>query len=629
MHRAKRTHRYLPDTGDPDSDDYYNSDKDERVYYSYPQRRRLIRFVPTRTASEQRDDRIIKRYSVRQKEPERVRIMYPSSHIVRRTNYETESETRSSSDYYRDNTNYKVHVIRSKPTGRRNNTTSNLLKKEELETNSYSSPSFRFIRRVNSGSESETESSTDKSDSTQTKARIERSKMKTTRFSNSSPRRVITYHIIEDPSIRKTDRNEASKLVSSKNRMVDRVIVKPDNLVKRKQETLPRTVIPGGHKQGHNLTHQTKLAINNNDGVTFLRPYSEVRRKNEIIDNRRAVKDIQQSFPNKTKWEGSLESDSYTSSYENSESDSSDGYTTDSSEIQQNDRYNTHSTRSTQTECLLVDYSKVVKSREEQRIYEQERRRHAQERHIVSLVQTEVNKPRFSSNITGDSCITATIENKTKPLPSNTKGTSTLDELEKTYDIKEKVSIDMERKERDERRNQLEVWAKPELSFDNRETILNNNKQDPLVYNLDNCRNNSNTITDQQDEAPDNIDVKIYYDEDFESMYPKPRKKGCQLVYYIDLRPPTEIVKPKPFDVFERHIVPQKKHKKRYADYAVKVGGGWNTMNDYMERHEPVIRFVYEREHLKNSDLPEKKKKYYGFRSTYKSPRYNRAHRTI
>ncbi|XP_071134418.1 uncharacterized protein [Mytilus edulis] len=613
MYRAKRMHKYSPDTGDPYSDDNYNSEEEERVYYSYPQRR-LIRCVPTRTVSEHHDNRIIKRYSVRQKEPERDRIMYPSSHIVRKTNCKTESETQSSSDYYRDNTVYKVHVIPSKPTEKRNNKTPNLHKKEELETYSYSSPSFRFIRRENSESESETESSTDYS--TQTKQPIQRSKMKTARFSNSSPRRVVTYHIIEDPSDRKIDRNKSSKFVSSN---------KSDNIVKRRMETLPRTRPYGGETRGHNLPYQTKL----NDDVTFLRPYREVRRKNEISENKMIVKDIQQSFPNTRKPEGSIESYAYTSSDESSESDSSDGYTTDSSETQQNDRYNALSTRSTQTECLLVDYSKMVKSREEQRKYEQERRQHAQERHIVSLVQKEVNKPRLKSNITGDSCITATIENPTKPLPSNTKGTSTLDDPEKTNDIKENVPIDLEKKERDERRNQLEVWTNPKFNSDNRQTILNNNKQDNVVYNFDQCRNNSNTLTDKRDEAPDNIDVKIYYDENFESMYPQPRKKGCQLVYYIDLRPPTKIVDPKPFDVFERRIVPQPKRKKKHPDYAVKVGGGWNTMNDYMERHEPVKRFVYEREHLKNSDLPEAKKKYYGFRSNYKSPRYNQPHRTI
>ncbi|XP_063403594.1 uncharacterized protein LOC134687321 [Mytilus trossulus] len=617
MYKAKRIHKYSPDTGDPYSDDNYYSEEEERVYYKYPQRKRLIRFVPSRIVSEQHDGRIMKRYSVRQNEPERDRIMYPSSHIVRETNSETESETRSSSDYYRDNTVYKVHVIQSKQTEKRNNKTPNLNKKEELETYSYSSPSFRFVRRENSESESETESSTDYSN--QTKQQMQRSKMETARFSNSSPRRVVTYHIIDDPSDRKIERNKSSKLGSFN---------KSDNIVRRRIETLPRTRHHEGEKRRHNLPYQTKPALNNNDGVTFLRPYREIRRQNEISENKRIVKNIQQPFPNRRKSKGSFESYSYTSSDESSESDSSDGYTTDSSAIEQNDRYNAQSTRSTQTECLLVDYSKVVKSREEQRKYEQERRRHAQERHIVSLVQNEVNKPRLNSNITGDSRITATIENPAKPLPSNTKGTSTLDEQEKLNDIKENVRIDLEKKEKDERRNQLEVWTNPKLNSDNRQTILNNYKQDHNVYNFDDRRNNSKTLTDKRDEAPDNIDVKIYYDENFESMYPQPRKKGCQLVYYIDLRPPTEIVDPKPFDVFERRIVPQPKRKKKHPDYAVKVGGGWNTMNDYMERHEPVKRFVYEREHLKNSDLPESKKKYYGFRSNYKSPRHNQTYCT-
>ncbi|CAC5422476.1 unnamed protein product [Mytilus coruscus] len=101
---------------------------------------------------------------------------------------------------------------------------------------------------------------------------------------------------------------------------------------------------------------------------------------------------------------------------------------------------------------------------------------------------------------------------------------------------------------------------------------------------------------------------------------PQPTKKD-QLVYCIDLRPPTEILEPKPFDVFKRCIVPQPKKR------IVTVGGGWNKMNEYMERHDPVKRFVYEREQLKNSNLPEKKKKYYGFKSIYKSPQYKRAYR--
>ncbi|XP_052086923.1 ras-associated and pleckstrin homology domains-containing protein 1-like [Mytilus californianus] len=109
---------------------------------------------------------------------------------------------------------------------------------------------------------------------------------------------------------------------------------------------------------------------------------------------------------------------------------------------------------------------------------------------------------------------------------------------------------------------------------------------------------------------------------------PPPTKKG-QLVYCIDLRPPTEIFEPKPFEIDPPILPKQKVKKKKIDDYIVTVGGGWNKMNDYMERHEPVKRFVYEREQLKNSDLPEKKKKYYGFKSIYKSPGYRKAHRIL
>ncbi|XP_052086927.1 WASP homolog-associated protein with actin, membranes and microtubules-like isoform X2 [Mytilus californianus] len=87
--------------------------------------------------------------------------------------------------------------------------------------------------------------------------------------------------------------------------------------------------------------------------------------------------------------------------------------------------------------------------------------------------------------------------------------------------------------------------------------------------------------------------------------------------------PPTPTPPPPPTPT----PAPQPTKKKKNDDYIVTVGGGWNKMNDYMERHDPVKRFVYERQQLKNSNLPEKKKKYYGFKSIYKSPQYKRAYR--
>lgn len=53
----------------------------------------------------------------------------------------------------------------------------------------------------------------------------------------------------------------------------------------------------------------------------------------------------------------------------------------------------------------------------------------------------------------------------------------------------------------------------------------------------------------------------------------------------------------------------------------VKVGGGWNTMNDYMERHIPVKKFVYHRNLPNDSSLANSKKEYYGFNSKYKYPK--------
>ena len=69
--------------------------------------------------------------------------------------------------------------------------------------------------------------------------------------------------------------------------------------------------------------------------------------------------------------------------------------------------------------------------------------------------------------------------------------------------------------------------------------------------------------------------------------------------------------------------------QKKIDGPVVKVGGGWNTMDYYLERHIPVKKFEYKREHVQNLNLPEVKKKYYGFRSHYDSPRKNRIYRQL
>ncbi|CAC5398212.1 unnamed protein product [Mytilus coruscus] len=397
MYKAKRTNNYPPYKGDSDSDDYYNGDA--RVLFNYPQQRRMIRIVPIRTSPKQRDDRIIKGYNAHgRKEQERDRIMYPSSRSVRRVNLKTESETESSCDYYRDNAHNKVKVIRLKPRGKRIITTFNLNRKKESEKQSYVSPSLRFITRVHSRSGSETESSTDYSDSTSithTKVRAKRSK-RSERFSNSSQ--------IGKPSENYAKRNEDSENVSSSNEhTVDMVGTRHNHHVKQRKESFPRTGVYGDHLHRNNISHQTKLSINKNTGLTFIRPYDEVCGKNEMTENIGASTNL-------INRKGTFKSDSYTKFSESSESDRSDRITTDSSQNQHSVIYNIKSTRLNQTKCVLVDYSKLLKYRD-------------------SIV---------------------------KPLPRNTKVKNTLEE---TYNIKEKLRIDSEMKKRAERRSQLEVWT--------------------------------------------------------------------------------------------------------------------------------------------------------------------------
>ncbi|CAC5398211.1 unnamed protein product [Mytilus coruscus] len=401
MYRIKRTNEYSTYTVDSDSDDY---NEDERVLKSYPQPRRTITVVQTKSASEQRHNRINKRYSAtRKKEPEGDRIMYPSNRCVRRVNMKTKSDAVLSSVYYRDNAHNKVQVIRLEPIGKRINEACYSPRKKKLEKLSYLSPPLRLITRVNSGSGSETESSTDYSDSTSTTVRIKRFERRIESFSNSSERRIIPYHIIGKSSDSNAERMAVTEIVSfSKDNAVDKVGARSDHIVKHRIKSLPRKEVSEGQKQGNNMTHQTKLAIKNNSGVTYIRLYSELYGMNDIVENKGALTDKQQSSSNRIKQKGTFENDSFTSSSESSESDRSDGKTTDSSKNLHSVTYKTTSSRSNQTKCLLVDYSKMLKSR----------------------------------------------ENRAKLHSSNTK-----------------------------------------------------------------------------DEAPDNIEVKIYYDEDFESIYPKTRKK--------------------------------------------------------------------------------------------------------
>ncbi|XP_071135241.1 uncharacterized protein [Mytilus edulis] len=149
------------------------------------------------------------------------------------------------------------------------------------------------------------------------------------------------------------------------------------------------------------------------------------------------------------------------------------------------------------------------------------------------------------------------------------------------------------------------------------------------------------TLLPPRDKSPDNIEIINI--NNFKSLYPKspdeskkyinstpttdtaePHKPKDQFEYCIDLRPHVEILEKKSRTIDKDRIEPQP--KKKIDDDIVTVGGGWNTMDDYMERHDPVQGFVYKREHLKNSDLPENRKKFYGFKSIYKYPQYKSAY---
>lgn len=310
---------------------------------------------------------------------------------------------------------------------------------------------------------------------------------------------------------------------------------------------------------------------------------------------------------------------------ETSSDSGSDSSDSDYSDSEDNDsmKSNRLSRSKMQSGRLFLDYSKMLQSREEQKIYESERRKHEEESSIVRLVQKEVNKPpprrKLSCGCHNIQPESTTVDNKARLIINSSCNIHSSDGYSAANQdaenaIKEKVREIKERQMITNNRNKVEVLDEREYSV-KKEKEEREIKHRPRLQDLDVCRppiiypsNNSN--------EPDRIQVNIQYDNDFEAMYPKPKPKGCQEVYYIDLTKPTEIMQPKPFDVFERRIVPQP--KKQYEGL-VKVGGGWNTMNDYMERHAPVKTFVYNRELSAGSTKATKE--YYAFNSRTTGPR--------
>ncbi|CAC5371300.1 unnamed protein product [Mytilus coruscus] len=128
------------------------------------------------------------------------------------------------------------------------------------------------------------------------------------RHKGINKRRIIPYHIIGKSSDSNAERMAMTEIVSfSKDHAVDKVGARPDHIVKHRIESLPREEVSEGQKQGNNMTHQTKLAIKNNSGVTFIRPYSELYGINDIVENKGALTDKQQSSSNRIKQKGSFE----------------------------------------------------------------------------------------------------------------------------------------------------------------------------------------------------------------------------------------------------------------------------------------------------------------------------------
>ena len=252
-------------------------------------------------------------------------------------------------------------------------------------------------------------------------------------------------------------------------------------------------------------------------------------------------------------------------------SSSSDSYDTDDSDSDSmsSDMTRGHKNKSieyNQTGLLLLDYKIMLQSREERKEYEKERKNHEHETNVVTLVQKEINKPRHnvskcdqkndkSGSVHKKQSKCQTTEKAPKPLPKNEKVKRCLEDAE---EIKRNIRIEEQRRRKREERGRLEAWIEGENTMDDDDILGKDDIKQPTVDDLDKCRNPTPEM-DNRSEGEDKVEVHVKYDETFEDMYPEPRQKGCQLVYYIDLTKPPEILEPKPFDVETRRIVPQPK----------------------------------------------------------------------
>ena len=388
-----------------------------------------------------------------------------------------------------------------------------------------------------------------------------------TEYDNDVSRRKLHYNG-EAPSIRKNEiRNVVRPEVNEHNTVPLRNVKYTERPVRVISSTIPRVADdiipvqdravlvrnnPSERNSSPTKTTHTAHAVRQET----LPPIGYVRRHNSNVVDRMMH---------------SRDRNSITSSSSSSDSYDTDDSSSDSTSSDMTGSHKNKSIESNQTGLYLLDYTKMLQSREKRKKYEKERKNHEHETHVVTLVQKEINKPHHNvskcdkkndnSGSVHKQPKCQTTEKAPKPLPKNEKVKRC---LEDTEEIKRNIRIEEQRRRKREERGRLEAWIEGDNTMDDDDFLAKDGIKQPTVYDFDKCR----TFTPEMDnrsEEEDKVEVHVKYDEKFEDMYPEPRQKGCQLVYYIDLTKPPEILEPKPFDVETRRIVPQPKVSTIYS----------------------------------------------------------------
>ena len=388
-----------------------------------------------------------------------------------------------------------------------------------------------------------------------------------TGYDNDVSRRKLHYNG-EAPSIRKNEiRNVVRPEVNEHNTVPLRNVKYTERPMHVISSTIPRVADdiipvqdravlvrnnPSGGNSSPTKTTRTAHAVRQET----LPPIGYVRRHNSNVVDR-----MMHSRDRNSITSSSLSSDSYDTDDSSSDSTSSD----------MTGSHKNKSIESNQTGLYLLDYTKMLQSREERKKYEKERKNHEHETHVVTLVQKEINKPRHNvskcdkkndnSGSVHKQPKCQTTEKAPKPLPKNEKVKRCLEETE---EIKRNIRIEEQRRRKREERGRLEAWIEGDNTMDDDDFLAKDDIKQPTVYDFDKCTKFTPEM-DNRSEEEDKVEVHVKYDEKFEDMYPEPRQKGCQLVYYIDLTKPPEILEPKPFDVETRRIVPQPKVNTIYS----------------------------------------------------------------